>query len=297
VIAALGIVIAAALVFNAVALRAARQLRPRLALWTLSVGAVVVAALSCVALAVVLATLVGQWGPVAELGDWSAKAIGRSTPFPPVLSIVCGVLLVGIVVSLMKTTVRGGAQLRASFSASRGSARSLVVLPDRDPYAYAVPGWPGRIVASKGLLESMDSTARRAVIAHEQAHLDQHHELHLFVASLAAATNPLLSRVRAAVRLACERAADERAVDAVGSRRAVAVAIIRISSPATSGLMLLSAGGSDVPARVRALLAERGAKGRMSMLVLVLAIIGGAAATLWLYNDLDRIFDMAARRS
>ena len=296
-IAAFGVVIAAVVVFNAVALRVARQLRPRLALWTLSIGAVVVAVLSCIALAVVLATLVGQWGPVAQAGDWSAKAIGRLTPFPPVLSIACGVVLLGVVVSLLKTTVGGGAQLRASWSASRGSDRSLVVLPDRDAYAYAVPGWPGRIVASQGLLESMDASARRAVIAHEQAHLDQHHELHLFVASLAAATNPLLTRVRGAVRLACERAADERAVDAVGSRRAVAVAIIRISSPATSKLMLLSAGGSDVPARVRALLADRGAKGRMSMVVLMLAIVVGAAATLWLYNDLDRIFDMAARRS
>jgi hypothetical protein len=75
------------------------------------------------------------------------------------------------------------------------------------------------------------------------------------------------------------------------------VAIIRVSSPATSGLVMLSAAGSDVPARVRALLAERGARGRISMLVLMLAIVIGAAATLWLCNDLDHIFDMAARRS
>jgi beta-lactamase regulating signal transducer with metallopeptidase domain len=160
-----------------------------------------------------------------------------------------------------------------------------------------VPGWPGRIVASSGVLHALDGTGRRALLAHEQAHLDQHHDLHILVGSVMAATNPLLRRVPAAIRLACERAADERSAEAVGSRRAVAVAIIRVASPVTNGLLFLGAGGTEVPARVRALLADRGFHGRIPLVVISTMMFLSAVATMWMYRDLDHIFDAAAQNS
>ncbi len=53
---------------------------------------------------------------------------------------------------------------------------SVAVLPDRTPYAYALPGGRGRgrgrVVVSTGMLAGLGSAERRALFAHERAHLD-----------------------------------------------------------------------------------------------------------------------------
>ena len=72
-------------------------------------------------------------------------------------------------------------------------------------------GRPGRIVVSTGLLRRPDASERRALLAHERAHLAGGHHVHNTAAHLAAAASPLLGRLAAAVALACERRADETA--------------------------------------------------------------------------------------
>ena len=72
-------------------------------------------------------------------------------------------------------------------------------------------GRPGRIVVSTGLLRRPDASERRALLAHERAHLAGGHDVHNTAAHLAAAASPLLGRLAAAVALACERRADETA--------------------------------------------------------------------------------------
>jgi beta-lactamase regulating signal transducer with metallopeptidase domain len=172
-----------------------------------------------------------------------------------------------------------------------------VVLADDEPYAYAVPGWPGRIVVSRGLLHGLDGSGRRAVLAHEQTHLSERHDLHLFAAAVATALNPLLFRSPAALSLACERRADEVAARTVGDRQAVARAITTAVWPQFSGPTWAVA-GADVPVRVQALLSPP-RHGRLVstvlFIVVLLTVAASTASVLWLGHDLRSVF-IAARR-
>ena len=72
------------------------------------------------------------------------------------------------------------------------SGGELAVIDHPAQQAYAVPGHPGRIVVSTGVLRGLNAGERRAVLAHERAHLTHRHHLHHTVAHLAAAANPSL---------------------------------------------------------------------------------------------------------
>jgi hypothetical protein len=274
---------------------AARRLPARTAVWSLTVAAVATVVGTWVSIGGILAATFGQLPFLAAQGHWAPRVVGRFAPFPFVLCIGASVVVALVAARAVFSTGMDARRLLHAWSACRKSPRTLLVLPDEDRYAYAVPGWPGRIVTSAGLLRDLDPAQRRAVLAHEQAHLDAHHELHLIVAKFASVANPLLFTLPAAVRLACERWADDSAAAAVGDRRTVAVAIARAGGAATNGLMTFAAGGSDVPARVAALLSPP--QHRRAWLIEV-ALVGAAlvttAAACWMYRDVDRIFDAAA---
>jgi hypothetical protein len=53
----------------------------------------------------------------------------------------------------------------------------LRILPHGAAAAYTVPGRHSRIVLSRGAWDGLSGPQRRAVIAHERAHLRQHHDL------------------------------------------------------------------------------------------------------------------------
>jgi hypothetical protein len=65
------------------------------------------------------------------------------------------------------------------------------------------------------------------MLAHERAHLGCHHYAFAAAAHLAAAANPLLRPLAAAVAYTTERWADENAAAAVGDRRQVARAVAK----------------------------------------------------------------------
>ncbi|MEC4018613.1 M56 family metallopeptidase [Streptomyces sp. H27-D2] len=133
----------------------------------------------------------------------------------------------------------------------------LAVLPDAAPYAYALPGSPGRIVISTSLLDCLDADERGALIAHERAHLSGRHHRLLLSTHLAGCVNPLLLPLRAAVAYSAERWADEEAARAVGDRRVTARAVGKAAlvSHANPGPGLASfAAPGPVPRRVAALL-------------------------------------------
>lgn len=132
------------------------------------------------------------------------------------------------------------------------------VLEDRRARGFALPGRPGRVVLTTGLLDALSGDReRRAVIAHEVAHLDHRHYRFLLAGDLAVAVAPFLAPLRTRMRFALERWADEVAGREVGDRSVVARAIARVAlaeggSPAPNALGVASQG---VPARVEALLA------------------------------------------
>jgi beta-lactamase regulating signal transducer with metallopeptidase domain len=103
-------------------------------------------------------------------------------------------------------------------------------------------------------LRDLDANERRALLAHERAHLTHRHYLHQSVAVLAAAVNPLLAALPHALALSCERWADEDATT-VCQRSTVAHALAHAAGVRRAGTpaVVLAAGGSDVAARVGAL--------------------------------------------
>jgi Zn-dependent protease with chaperone function len=156
----------------------------------------------------------------------------------------------------------------------------------------------GGIVVSTGMLHALPADERRVVLAHEAAHLAGRHHLHVQLADLAAAANPLLRSTSLGVRLAVEREADEAAATEVGDRRLAARAIARagLAKAGTTshrhgaGVALAAADGF-VPQRARALLAPAPRPRRLLAAALVLlaagTLVGTAAAAQRTDDSLD----------
>jgi hypothetical protein len=127
------------------------------------------------------------------------------------------------------------------------------VMDSERAFAFAEPGARGGIVVSSAMFAVLEPDERCALIAHEQAHLNNRHDRFLVLAILVSGV-PLLSQLGRRLRLALERWADEEAALRMGDRRIVARAVARAalaSSPQQA--QALSVSGGDVPARVIAL--------------------------------------------
>ena len=165
---------------------------------------------------------------------------------------------------------------RWAVSGTKG--RHLAILETDEPIAYAVPGKPGCVVVSRGLLRSLNSDERRVLFAHERAHLAQNHHRYLLVGALAHAVVPVLGRLVSQLQLATERCADEVAVMATGGdREAVAVTIGRAALATTAfGGTVGAFGGGSIPARVEALLGEPDRSVVAGLLVVAVVVAVGA---------------------
>ncbi len=239
---------------------------------------------------------VGQVPLLAAQGHWSTTALRHADPVPAPVELVALLGLAVISVRLLAVAVRRGRalldayRLAATLSAHGGE---LAVLDDAAPLAYAVPGRPGRIMASTGLLRALDAGERRAVLAHERSHLRHRHHLHHAAGQLAA-TNPLLRRIPGALLLTTERWADEDAARTV-RRDTVARALTRSASrrpPSVPGVVLAAA-AEQIAARVHALHSPppRPTGWRIAALVTVLAVC--AVSTLAAAQETERVFEVA----
>lgn len=139
------------------------------------------------------------------------------------------------------------------------TAGDLSVLDRPEADAYALPGNPGRIVVTSGMLRALDGPEREALLAHERAHLAGRHHYFLAAADLATRCHPALRGLCDAIGLAVERVADEAAATAVGDRHLTARAIGRAALAGKTGRVArpafaAGAAGGPVPQRVKALL-------------------------------------------
>ncbi|MFD0639290.1 M56 family metallopeptidase [Catenulispora yoronensis] len=240
---------------------------------------------------------------VAAEGRLSDTVLGHGA-ISPLVGTVAGLALLGLLpfgvragIRLWHETVRTY-RLAKAFAAQPAS---ITVIHDARAQAFAVPGIPPlpghaaiptRIVATDALLRTLDEAQRRAMFAHEQAHLRRRHHLYLLLTHLAAVANPLLWRLPDAVTAATERWADEDAAAAVGDRHVLARALGRAALtnlPRTVPAMAQA----HVGARVRALLAPPPPRRRALAAVVGIAI----AATVWSSVDsaraTDHLFDSA----
>ncbi|MFF8594269.1 M56 family metallopeptidase [Streptomyces sp. NPDC015220] len=259
------------------------HLHPRTATRLLTAVACVMSVCStlCLALLMVVGTAQLPGNPLPD--GWSDPEVRAAVPQDGIAGRVAIPALGAVAAACGRTLWRHGRvtrRARRALTGVRGS--TVVVLPDGTPYAYALPGSPGRIVVTTALLDGLSPAERRALFAHERAHLAARHHRHLLAVHLAARANPFLRPLRSAVAYTAERWADEEAARVVGDRRVVARAIGKAAllSPAAPAptLAALAAAG-PVPRRVAALLAPAPAVRRWPPLsTAVGAAAWGAAA-------------------
>jgi hypothetical protein len=280
---------------------------PRCATWLLTGFALMAAGTSCGALGLLALAALVRVPFVADLGGWSVAIVGRGDKTSTAVSLLGGILLASAFASVVR---RGRSQGQALCEAFGIAARlpgsgDVVVTSAAEPTAYAVPGWPGRVVVSRGMLDALDEPGRAALLAHERAHLSGRHYLFVSAVRLASAANPLCRPLVSAVRYSVERWADERAAEAVGDRRTVAATIAcaaraaRARQPTQEPLLALgvvswtAAGPGPVPLRVAALLGGP-PRQRVVLIAASVALIGLAfVCAVIAANDLQDLLSLA----
>ncbi|WP_329371031.1 M56 family metallopeptidase [Streptomyces sp. NBC_01483] len=275
----------------------AHRLPPRPAALALACAALVTAAGWAGSLALLAFSGMAQIPQIAEEGRWSVSALRSQDPVYAVVAAVSTLVLAVCVVSLGVAAVRQGRHLlRARRECAELPGHTeLAVLDDDVPLAFALPGAPGRIVVSRGMLRRLSDAEREALLAHERAHLRGRHHVFQSVWRLTAALNPLLRPVAVAGNFVLERWADEEAAERVGDRTVVAHAVGRaaLASAGVSRPAALAATGGVVPQRVRALLAPPPARRSLPLLAggLLLAVCCASLANA--ASDSDRMLDSA----
>ncbi|MFF1636520.1 M56 family metallopeptidase [Streptomyces sp. NPDC058246] len=282
---------------------------PRLATWLLTASALILGTATTISLGLLAITGLTGIPFLAGLGHWSASTARFYDPAEPPVALLAGLLLGGALVTAARMLWRRARSLAAAVweAACMPAHNGLVIVEDEAPDAYALPGLPGRVVVSTGMLRTLDETEHDILLAHERAHLAAHHYLFVAFAGLGAAANPLLRPLATAVSYTVERWADEQAVRATGDRVRVARAVGKAAlaahgtAPRLSATPLLGilgrrnplAGAGPVPRRVAALLAPPLARRPELVLattaVLALTVLSTVAAT----HDLHAFLEVA----
>ncbi|WP_329402657.1 M56 family metallopeptidase [Streptomyces melanogenes] len=240
----------------------AEALPPRPAAWLLAVASTGLAVCSAAAFGLLALAGALRLPFVAALGHLVTPL--DEVPGTVALPAACAAtgLLALSGLALIRTARRQLGEVRAARRGLAPATGELAVVRDPSPYAYALPGRPGRIVVTTGMLRALEPAEREALFAHERAHLRGRHHLFLAAAELAAHLHPSLRSLRAPLAYALERCADEAAAGAVGDRALAARAIARAAlasrtgAPAVPRAALAMAAG-PVPRRVAALLDRR----------------------------------------
>jgi hypothetical protein len=273
-----------------------RRLPPRAAAWLLACAALVAGGAWVTILAMLGFTLVGQIPEIAEEGHWSPHVLAAHTPLDRPVTALC---VLAVIVCAVALTVTSWRRVRVLIDAWREcrdlpAAGDLAVLDDPVPAAFALPGAPGRVVVSSGMLRVLTSDERRALLAHERAHLRHHHHLFLLVFHLTAAVNPLLRPLTRTGAFVLERWADEEAVAVVADRQLVARAVARAAlATKRAPQAAMAATGGPVPQRVKALLAPPAPLRRDLVIAFATLMVLCCASLALAAHDVDRLFESA----
>lgn len=167
----------------------------------------------------------------------SAVTIGVPAIVPlalPSLGVVA--VLIGLArefAALRRSQSQLSLTVRSASERVRLHGNTARITQDTALLAFSLPHRHGGIVLSRGTVASLSEAELAAVLAHEQAHLDERH--HLIVAILNGATQylrwiPLIREVRSAVPHYLEIAADRAAKQAAGTD-ALAGALLKLGQP------------------------------------------------------------------
>ncbi|HEY3734978.1 MAG TPA: M56 family metallopeptidase [Streptosporangiaceae bacterium] len=216
--------------------RLAEWLPPQTATWLLTGSAVTLAVASSAMLGLLALAAAVRIPEVAEIGHLSLRALTRQDPASLPLGLVAATLLAAAAAAATRAAWYRSAALVAAHHQARRlpGTGQVVVITDEVADAYAVPGWPGRIVVTSGMMRALTAAEGRVLLAHEHAHAAGRHYLFTSAARLASAANPLLRPLAAAVGYSVERWADERAAAAAGDRPLAARAIAKAALAASA---------------------------------------------------------------
>ncbi len=289
-------------VFGLAAAPIARRLPPGTGSWLLSCGAVLAAGASSASLGL-LALLVFAQTPLATAqGRWSDAVLRRGGVPAPVGLVAAGAVLVLAWRGVRAAWRRGGAVLHAyRLAAGLPATGELAVVDLPTHQAFAVPGRPGRIVVSSGLLRSLDGRDRRALLAHERAHLrDGHHWHQSAVAAGSGGEPPARPRpgcAGAVLRAVGGRAgggrirADGRGRCAGPRRRAPGHG--RGHRTAVTSSVVLAAAAGDLSARIGALHQPPPQLSRWRLAMPALLLVAIALAVAVALQDVEALFERA----
>jgi Zn-dependent protease with chaperone function len=210
------------------------------------------------AAALALWQAIGLGGGLALLGTFAALAVVPPVRWLGVGAFVVTLLwLVGVLITSTARVVLARRRHRylLDLLAERDRAgvterdrAGVTVLAHSAAAAYSVPGWRSRIVVSQGVFDRLGVEEVAAVIAHERAHLRQHHDLVVQPFVAWRRSFPFLAPAAAAAR-AVEQLVEFLADDAARARTGAA---------ALDGALATMAGeGQAMAARRRRLVSVR----------------------------------------
>lgn len=192
----------------------------------------------------------------------------RSTFLDVALLVVAAIASIGVLVRLLLNGHHVGRRIRTA----RAEHRQLVdlvgrhegdhtrVLPSQQLSAYCLPGSGSRLVITDAALTALPDDQLSAVVAHEEAHLRERHDLILEFFTVLHTATPRPLRTDAALRevaLLVEVLADRAARDEVGEV-ALGRAIVSLAEAASEQDLTpgASAGAGAAATRIRLLAAD-----------------------------------------
>jgi beta-lactamase regulating signal transducer with metallopeptidase domain len=188
------------------------------------------------------------------------------TSIPLLLTLVFLVVYVGLRVAFFAAAAVRASRLLRSLARTGQTRPDLGVTVVETPRALclAASAIQPEILISRGLLDALDSSAQRVVLAHERTHILRRHALAANVVRACCCLHiPSVSRwLRRELAVAAEQVCDESAAKTVGDRLAVAstiLAVERIAQGARAddfGAIAMAFGKVAIERRVESLLSE-----------------------------------------
>jgi Zn-dependent protease with chaperone function len=167
-------------------------------------------------------TLPSALGAAADvLAEGQLPDLGPTHVLALLAALALALRLVGVLVAVTARTLRARQRHRDLLdllATPWPAVPHARVLDHPLPVAYCLPGLRSRLVVSAGVLDALDPPAVKAVLAHEQAHLRERHDLVVLPFVAWGATAPFVRgmvRAQVAVAALVEMRADDVASTAV----------------------------------------------------------------------------------